>query len=216
MTRSAIAEELWSLLNGEPQKKGDVVHVLVQIRNVLEQDGKPAKYAVLKFFCDWVAHPKLTGAGARTVLRMFDEQLPTFFGKPENVDPQGVVSKILSLDLLRHELLAFFRAKENDLPTRWAEDEFTWKTVVQFYGQQVLDKPLVIDNDKHALKYIRRVEIAKCEPNKHMVDANPGEKWYGFKWVITLNDGKTFSWPYTSNVPAKPANWPTQGVRTSR
>jgi hypothetical protein len=30
MTRSAIAEELWSLLNEEPQKKQDVVHVLIQ------------------------------------------------------------------------------------------------------------------------------------------------------------------------------------------
>ena len=58
MTRSALAEELWSLLNEKPQTKRDVVHVLIQIRKVIEHDGKPAKYEVLEFFCDWVAHPK--------------------------------------------------------------------------------------------------------------------------------------------------------------
>jgi hypothetical protein len=216
MTRSAIAEELWSLLNEEPQKKQDVVHVLIQIRKVLEHDGKPARYEGLKFFCDWVAHPKLAGTGAREVLRMLDQHLPPFCGNPESVDPQGVVHKILSFDLFRQELLAFLRAAENDLPTRWAEDDFTWKTVVQFYGQQVQNTPLVIDNNKHALSYIRRVEIVACEPVKHIVDANPGQKWHGFKWDITLNDGNTFPWPYTSNVPDKPANWPPQGVRTSR
>jgi len=214
VTRSAIAEELWSLLNQEPQKKGDVVHVLVQIRKVLEHDGKPAKYKILIFFCDWIAHPNLAGPGAREVLQMLDEQLPTFYGKPEAVDPIGVVHKILSFDLLRQELLEFFRADENDLPTRWAEDDFTWKTVVQFYGQQVLDTPLVIDNDKHALNYIRSVEITACEPNKRVVQANQDQNWYGFKWTITLNNGKVFSWPYTSNVPTKPPNWPTQGIRT--
>jgi len=89
LTRSALAEELWSLLNEEPQAKRDVVHVLIQIRKVLEHDGKPAKYEVLKFFCDWVAHPKLAGTGARRVLRLLDEQLPTFYGKPEGVDHKG-------------------------------------------------------------------------------------------------------------------------------
>jgi hypothetical protein len=216
MTRSAIAEELWSLLNEEPQKKQDVVHVLIQIRKVLEHDGKPAKFEGLKFFCDWVAHPKLAGTGAREVLRMLDQQLPTLYGNPEDVDPQGVVHTILSFDLLRRELSAFLSAAENDFPTRWVEDDFAWKIVVQFYGQQVQNSPLVIDNDKHALSYIRRVEIVACEPVKHVVEANPTEKYYGFKWVVTLNSGKTFSWPYTSNQPDRPANWPTQGVRASR
>ena len=193
-----------------------MVHVLVQIRKVLEHDGKPAEYDVLKFFCDWIAHPKLAGPGARGVLRMLDEQLPTFYGNPADVDPKVVVFKILSFDLLREELLAFLRSPENDLPTRWAEDDFTWRTVVQFYGQQVKNTPLVIDNDKYALNYIRGIEIVACEPVKDLVEANPAEKFYGFKWVVTLNSGDIFSWPYTSTLPNKPTNWPTQGVRTNR
>ena len=38
----------------------------------------------------------------------------------------------------------------------------------------------------------------------------------GFKWLVTMNSGQTFSWPYTSNLPRKPANWPTQGIRESK
>ena len=214
MTRNAIAEELFPILNEEPQGKHHVVHVLIQIRKMLEHDGNPAQYLGLKFFCDWVAHPKLAGTGARELLRQLDGELPTFDPRnPEGWDPRGVVSKILSLDLLRHELWAFLRAPDNDLPTRWVEDEFTWKTVVQLYGQQVQNTPLVIENDKHALNYIRRVEIVDCEPSEEIVNANPNEKHYGFRWVFTLNDGHTVAFPYTSNKPQKPPNWPTQGLK---
>jgi hypothetical protein len=180
MTRSAIAEELWPLLNGEPQKKQDVVFVLIQIRKLLEYDGKPAQYKTLKFFCDWVAHPKLAGTGAKDLLRVLDNELPTFDRRNSlGWDPKGVVHKILSFDLLRNELLAFLHAE--DLPTRWAEDEFTWKSVVQFYGQQVHKTPLVFEEAKSTLNYIRSVEITELEPVKHIVQANPGQKFYGFK-----------------------------------
>jgi len=215
MTRNAIAEELWPILNEEPQGKLAVVGVLIQVRKMLEHDGNPAQYLGLKFFCDWVAHPMLAGTGARELLRKLDGELPTFDRRnPQGWDPRGVVHNILSFDLFRHELWAFLRAPDNELPTRWVEDEFTWKKVVQLYGQQVQNTPLVIENDKHSLNYIRKVEIVACEPVEHIVKANPKEKFYGFKWVFTLNDGRTFAWPYTSNVPEKPANWPIQGLKT--
>jgi hypothetical protein len=215
MTRDAIAEELIPLLNQEPKAKGDVVHVLIQIRNMLEYDKKPDRFWELDFFCNWVAHPQLAGTGARRVLKLLDERLPTFdFRNPEGVDPDGMVSKILSFDLLRQSLFEFLW--ENRLPTRWAEDDFTWKTVVQLYGQQVRNTPLVVENDKNMFKFIRRVEIVACEPSRKIMEANPAQKYYGFKWYVSLNDGRSFSWPYTSNVPDKPKNWPTQGIRISR
>jgi hypothetical protein len=212
MTRDAIADELFPLLNEEPQSKGDVVHVLVQIRKMLEHDHRPANYWTLNLFCDWVAHTELTRAGARKLLKLLDDRLPTFFRKPEEWDPDGMVHNFLSFHLLRQNLGAFLRA--NDLPTRWVEDDFTWTTVVQFYGQQVRDTPLSIE--KHPLKYIRRIEIVACEPVKHIAEANPTQNFYGFKWLVTLNSGQTFSWPYTSNLPCKPENWPIQGIRASK
>lgn len=214
MTRDAIADELFPRLNEEPQDKANVVHVFIQIRKMLEHDNKPSKYWTLNFFCDWVAHPKLVGTGAQRLLKMLDDRLPSFQDKPEKWDPDGMVHNILSFHLLRRHLVEFLTA--NDLPTRWTEDDFTWNTVVRFYGQQVLDTPLVIDNRKPALAYVRRLEIVACEPSDHVVAANPEQKFYGFKWVVTLIDGRTFPWPYTSNLPERPANWSTQGIRARR
>jgi hypothetical protein len=213
VTRDAIAEDLFSLLNEEPQSKRDVVHALIQIWKILEHDKRPSNYWTLNFFCDWVVHPKLTKAGARHLLKMLDDRLPSFYGKPENWDPDGMVHNILSFQLLRRHLGEFLRA--NNLPTRWVEDDFTWNTVVQFYGQQVCDTPLFIDNDKHALSFVRKVEIVACEPSKSIAAANPTQKFFGFKWQVTLNGGQTFLWPYTSNLPEKPRNWPVQGLRTN-
>lgn len=217
MTRNVIAEELWPILNGEPEHKLLVVGALVQIRKMLEHDGFPAQYSVLKFFCDWVVHPKLAGPGARELMKRIDRELPTLDPRnPQGWDPRGVIQETISFDLFRHELWAYLRVPENDLPTRWVEDDFTWTNVVQFYGQQVHNTPLVIDNDKHGLTYIRRVEIVSLEPSPEIVAANPGDKHFGFisKWVFTLNDDRSFAWSHTSNVPEKPANWPTQGIKT--
>lgn len=211
MTRDAIADELFPRLNEEPQDKASVVHTFIQIRKMLEHDKKPSDFWVLNFFCDWVAHPKLAGTGARKVLKMLDERLPSFQKKPEEWDPDGMVHNVLSLHLLRQNLLEFLKA--NDLPTRWAEDDFTWNTVVRFYGQQVLDTPLVIDDQKHTLTYVRKLEIVACEPSKGIVEANPDQKYFGFKWLVTLLDGRTFPFPYTSNIPERPASWPTKGIR---
>ena len=211
MTRDAIADELFPRLNEEPTDKASVVHAFIQIRKMLEHDKKPSNYWTLNFFCDWVAHAQLTGAGARRVLKMLDDRLPSFSGKPEKWDPDGVVHNILSFQLLRNHLGKFLVA--NELPTRWVEDLFTWNTVLQFYGQQVQDTPLVVNNDKHGLNYVRKVEIVACEPSRVIVDANPSQRFYGFKWLVTLRDGRTFPWPFTSNLPDRPENWPAQGVR---
>jgi len=214
MTRDAIADELFPRLNDEPQDKANVVHTFVQVRKMLEHDKHPAKYWTLKFFCDWVAHPQLAGTGAQKLLKMLDDRLPSFQDKPEKWDPDGLVHNILSFQLLRKHLCEFLKA--NDLPTRWTEDEFTWNTVVRFYGQQVLDTPLVIDNHKNALQYVRKLEIVGCEPSQEVVEANPEQKHYGFKWLLTLNDDRAIAFPFTGNIPERPANWPTQGIRATR
>jgi len=80
-------------------------------------------------------------------------------------------------------------------------------------GQQVRDVPLLIADEKHALKWIRGVEIIACEPSGPKVGANPSQKFYGFEWKVTLNDGRTFPWPYSSNLSEKPPNLPTQGLK---
>jgi len=215
MTRDALLVELFPLLNEEPQNKGDVVHVLIQIRKLLEHQGKPELYWALNFFCDWIVHTQLTRGGAPKILKLLDERLPTFDARnPQGIDPDGMVMSILSFELLRRDLRGFLQV--NDVPTRWVDDDFTWQAVVRFYAQQVLDIPLVIEDGKFLLKHIRRMEIVGFEPAKDFVEANPGQTFFGFQWSVTLNSGQKFLCPYTSNLMVKPADWPTQGIRQTR
>jgi hypothetical protein len=205
MTRDAVLEELLALMNEEPAGKAGVAFILLQIRKVLEHQGKPDGYWTLNFFCDWIAHTRLCGTGALKILKILDDRLMGFDARSaEIIDSDGMVMSILSFDLLRRELRAFLN--ENRLPTRWTDDDFTWQDVVRLYGQQVRDIPLVVTSDKYGLKHIRRIEIVGFESAQEFARANPGETYYGFDWVVTLKDGRRLPFRYTSNVIAKPEN----------
>lgn len=212
MTRSAIEKELGEHMNEPPADARDLVYALIKIRKVLEHDKQKRAYWTLTLFCDWILHTELLGDGAKKILEMLDKRLGGFNpSTPESIDPDGMVHKILSFDLFRGHLWDFLR--RNHLPTVWAEDEFAWKKTVLLYGEQVHDTPLVMTRKSYKFKYLRRLVIAACEPAEEIVEANPTQKHYGFKWQFTLNDGRTFQIPYTSNVPEQPPNWRTQGTR---
>ena len=38
--------------------------VLIDIRDLLEVTKEDSRYKVLKFHCDWILHPQMTGPGA--------------------------------------------------------------------------------------------------------------------------------------------------------
>ena len=54
MTRDAIADELFPLLNEEPTSKERVVYVLLKIRKMLEHDKPTNDYGILNFYCNWI------------------------------------------------------------------------------------------------------------------------------------------------------------------
>ncbi len=205
-------EKLAGHMNKPPATEADVFYALGEIRKVLEHDCERKTSWVLTFFCDWALHTKLEGAGARQILRKLDERLSRFNpAEPGSIDPDGEVSQILSFDLLRGSLFEF--CKRNDLPTAWAEDEFWWRKFVVLYGELVREAPLVVTRQEGNLTYLQKLVIAACEPSQTIVEANPGTKHYGFKWEFTLDDGRTFTLPYTSNYPEPPQGWRTQGLR---
>jgi hypothetical protein len=209
MIRIEISKELFDLMNKPPEKKQDVTHALIQIRKLLECDGQQKENWTLHFFCDWTLHSELSHVGARKIVSLLDERLRYFRPPDSDSDPCNIIHRIVSLTLFREELSGFL--KRNDLPTVWTEDQFTWQSVVRFYGQQVRDTPLVMMRADCAFKYIQRVVVSACEPSKEITDANPREEFYGLKWDFTLSDGCSFSIPYTSNIALPPEGWITQG-----
>jgi hypothetical protein len=70
LSEFAIANELWPILSEEPEGKHRVVRVLIQTRKMVEHDGNPSRHNVLKFFCDWVNHPRLAGSAADLLASM--------------------------------------------------------------------------------------------------------------------------------------------------
>jgi len=215
MTRDTIDEELHSLMNKAPSAKQDVVYALTRIRKILEHDNAKRTYWTLTFFCDWVLHTKLSLDGARKILTALDERLGRFVpGQPETIDPDGVVGDILSFALLGKHLREFL--ERNDLPTVWVADHLVWNKVVMLYGELVKDTPLVMSREGYQLKYLERLVITACEPSEDIVKANPGQKFSGFRWEFTLNDGQKFKRCHTFNLPEPPPNWQTQGTKANQ
>ena len=210
--RSAICEKLGPHMNEPPRAEKDVVYALVEIRKVLEHDAEAERLWTLRFFCDWAVHTTLDRGGAQKILTFLDERLGHFNpASPENVDPDGLVHKILSFDLFREHLLEFLTT--NDLRAMWAEDDFVWKKFLVLYGEIVRDTPLFMTRRNYEFRYLRQLVITACEPSQAIVQANPGQRFHGFKWEFTLDDGRSFTMPYTSNLPEPPPRWVTLGRR---
>jgi hypothetical protein len=189
-----------------------VVYAIVEIRKMLEHDAQIRQFETLAFFCDWAVHTRLNRYGARQIVTLLDDRLSHFDpAHPGTVDPDGLVHKILSFDLFREQLLEFLR--RNDLPTMWAEDDFIWKKFVVLYGEVVRDVPLSMTREDYEFWYLRNVVIAASEPSEAIIKANPGQTFYGFKWTFVLDDGRSFTLPYTSNFPEPPVGWETLGRR---
>jgi len=212
MTAHAIAKQLGNHMNKEPADGPGLIYALVKIRKVLEHEKKKTAQWTLTFFCDWVLHTKLDREGAKKILDLLDKRIWTFNpARPETIDPDGMVAKILSFDLFREHLQKFLY--EHDLPTVWAEDHYAWKKTVVLYGEQVRDTPLVLTRKEFKFRKLKKLVISACDPDEATVKANPREKWYGFKWEFTPMHGPSFVMPHTANFPEPPPNWKTRGVR---
>lgn len=212
MTVHAIANQLGEHMNKAPAEGRDLTHALVKIRKVLEHEKKKAAYWTLTFFCDWVLHTQLWGEGANKILDLLDKRIWSFNpAKPETIDPDGTVSKILSFDLFREHLLNFLNG--HDLPTVWAQDDFAWNKTKVLYGEEVRDTPLVLTKKEFKFKKLKKLMISACEPDEGTVKANPDDKWYGFRWEFTPVRRPSFVIPHTFNLPEPPPNWQTQGTR---
>ena len=213
MTRSEIAEELFELMNKPPERKQDVVHGLVQIRKILEYDGAKNASPSLRFYCDWALHTKLDRSGAKHILGTLDERLGRYRPwSPESIDPDGKVAQILSFNLFQISLLHFLR--RNDLPTVWSEDWFAWQKTITLYGDQVRNIPLTVTRKDYRFRYLQKLVISACVASEEIAEANPNDDHFGFRWEFTLNDGYTFSLPYTANLAVPPPGWETLGVRS--
>ena len=71
--RADIVDKLNHELTQPIESEGQVVYLLVEIRKLLELNQDSGSFETLKFCCDWIAHPLLTGSMAQKIVRQFDQ-----------------------------------------------------------------------------------------------------------------------------------------------
>ena len=179
-------------LKEPPRAEADVVYVFVEIRKLLEREGKgkEAEFATLKFFCDWVMHVKLDRSGARKILSLLDAELSAS-PDPAPIEPDSELYQFVSLDRLREEMTRFYRDKE--LPDLWATDPRVLRECLRFYGNIVLDCPLVITGQGTTPRYIRQLALTKVV-NK---DEPPDKRCFLWEWSFEFSDGSTKTLTHT-------------------
>ncbi len=203
--RDAIIEKLTQFLAQSPRREADVVYALVEVRKLLEREGKKKVFKTLTLFCDWVVHVKLDRRGADDILTMLDARLCTLdLSKPQDITPDNVVRQFVSLYLLHEELKRF--CAEMKLPNRWTTDWQSWIRCLRFYGNIVLDCPLAVCRQDHKGKYTQKLVLktTDVQPEAHDKES------LVFEWEFTFNDGTTFkqshlySYPTNKWNPSKP------------
>jgi hypothetical protein len=181
--------------------------VLVEIRKFFEREGehKEEQFSTLKFFCDWVAHVKLSYAGAKKVLGRLDREIGASGSvNPSEVQPDSELYRLMSLEPLREEMKRF--CSENDLPKHWAFDPIAWRECTRLYGNVVLNCPLAISRGDASSRYINRLELT----NAVDLQDHPDKRTFSWEWSFELSDGHSFvltceySYPSPSYDPSRP------------
>jgi hypothetical protein len=182
-----------------PATEADVVYALVEVRKLLEQSGDESNYQRLVFFCNWVVHPTLDRSESQNVLNELDRQLHGFDpNNPSTIDHSALAHRFMSFHQLCGELRAYLR--KQGITAFWTTDVAGWRSFARLYSEVVKDCPLVLTRRSGISPYLMKLEISSCEPDKVITQANPGMDYIGWKWVFTLDNGRSFAVPFTSAI----------------
>jgi hypothetical protein len=80
-----VISKLRSTLSAE-LSENQVVYILALIRKLLAHRGSTTRFSYLQFFSDWAFHVRVDRAGAKRVLRHFDDWAPTFLENDKAAD----------------------------------------------------------------------------------------------------------------------------------
>lgn len=84
-----------------------VTYILVEMRKLLEHDNFPENYKTMKFYCDWVVHPKLDGPGAGRFLEEADSIIARIKNGAAHKDVEAEILELISFQKLAYEMRQF-------------------------------------------------------------------------------------------------------------
>lgn len=138
-----------------------VTYILVEMRKLLEHDNFPENYRTMKFYCDWVVHPKLDGPGAGRFLEAADSIIARIKDGAAHKDVEAEIFELISFQKLAREMRQF--CEDYGLPTNVSD---VMRQRIEFfdcYLRVIHNCPLKYEGAKVDLKHIKRLTISMLD-----------------------------------------------------
>jgi hypothetical protein len=184
-----IIRKLTAELDAGIETEVQVVYLLVGIRKLMERDDRKNDFPSLLFHCDWVVHPQMDRAPARSLLRQFDELQGQWTARdgiarlPEAL--QREIDDITQMRGFRKELNAFLQ--QYRLPALTPAGPEGWTRFLNLYARVVADIPLVVKPERAGeFRHVERVTVKFDHDNAPSVNDEPS---FRVSWKIEQRGG---------------------------
>lgn len=176
----AIVDKLRAELAAGIASERQVVYSLVEIRKLLERDGRQSEFTNLLFYCDWATHAVMDRAGAKRFVRMMDAAAAAIIAGGTYTRQ---LAGILSFKSFRVELNLLFKMKSLS-----PLDGEPWRRFLTFYSQVIGDCPCRFEAGAsgHSFEHCTAVELGAVIGN--------GVHTYNFQWMLNAGDRRRYVW----------------------
>ena len=188
--KEAIIEKLNGHINSGITTESDAVYVLVQTWKLLEHSDLADRYPTLRFYRDWVVHPKLNrSAGANRLLEELNDAIERYERMEDGDAFVHRISEAISFRRLRCELDLL--AGKLAIDKKFLVDP-SWRHFVTYLIRILMDLPL-----------IPREELSKvCEFVFKAKTSSQDYRNYPdviAVWIIRLRDGSEHCGPVSGS-----------------
>ena len=134
--KDQLKDKIENTLRKTQKEESDIVYLMVKIRKYLEKDkNKGSRYKILKSYCDWSLHDKITNnKTCQNILKETEQE----YKETKGIDPV-FMHKILGLDILKLELGSFFQSI--DIKNIFSNDE-EWIHFRKLFIDNLSDCPI--------------------------------------------------------------------------
>jgi hypothetical protein len=177
--------------------------VLIDIRDLLAVTKEDSRYKVLKFHCDWILHPQMTGPRGRKIIKAVDDECirsvnraglqdwpddvgPTFFG-PLSQEFMNEVQNRFTFYELEAELRGFL--ERWDIVRIADPTAHTWRQFEVLYCKLIGDRTWDYTSKKEPVRYVNRLRVHMTS-SSNAPDASPDLEAFPYLlvWQFFWND----------------------------
>ena len=194
----------WNLNRREYKKQSvpesDTIHLITEIRKVLEITNSKSKFPFLRFFCDWALHSSIDRSDIP--VKIFRKITNTIIYGKQNIQEWIRPLENITFVAFRKDLQKFL--KEHSLPTKLTQKNKEWKQFLEGYVFFIVGCPLMLNRHKLSqqkkLLRMRRKWGINAKLSTLMLriippfDTRPSRSgaWCGvplLEWYVTFDNG---------------------------